>query len=111
MKKIKRFKNISHLKKYFKRQEKKGTYFSSQNANTEEILKKIGITMIGMTVGAGIGAGIGFYFAGPLGALIGGITGGLIGVGIVNGVYYMVIITRHRDGTFTAEFRPSTACP
>ena len=105
LKSQKTFKNISHLKKYFKRHEKNGTYFSSSNTNTEKILTEAGITLIGMTVGAGVGAVIGFHVAGPPGALVGSMAGAVIGAGVVN--YYMVKITRHRNGTFTAEFKPS----
>ena len=61
--------------------------------------------MIGIGIGGAIGAGIGFHFAGPLGALIGGITGAVIIAGAVNGIHYIVKITKHRDGTFTAELR------
>ena len=102
----KKFKNPLNLRRFFKRYNKQGIDFSPGNKKTEKMLMQMGINIIGGACGGLIGAGIGFYVAGPPGAVIGGITGAIIGVAVVNGVIYRVTITKHRNGTFTANFQP-----
>ena len=85
----KKFKNHLNLRRFFKRYNKQGIDFSPGNKKTEKMLMQMGINIIG-------------------GAVIGGITGAIIGVAVavVNGVIYRVKITKHRNGTFTADFQP-----
>ena len=95
------------MQRCFKRYNKKGVDFAPINQKTEKILKQMGINIIGGACGTLIGAGIGFHIAGPPGALIGGVVGALTGVLVINGVIYTLKITKHRNGTFTADLQPA----